>query len=77
MQTHSVQVPNLFASAKAVAAIQNRKCKRGAAPAVAAARTDAEQVSMLQNFFSSSLLLRPNELEGSCLETLSSQMLPS
>jgi hypothetical protein len=46
MQTHSVRVPNLFASTKAAAAVRNRKRKRGAAtPAAAAAvMADAEQM---------------------------------
>ena len=34
-----------------------------------------KQVSMLQNFFPSSLMTRPNKLEGLSLETLSSQVL--
>ncbi len=33
------------------------------------------QVSMLQNFFPSSLTMRPNKLEHLSLETLSSQVL--
>jgi hypothetical protein len=40
-------------------------------------RLDVSQklVSMLQNFFPSSLMTRPNKLEGLSLETLSSQVL--
>jgi len=40
-------------------------------------RLDVSQklVSMLQNFFPSSLMMRPNKLEGLSLETLSSQVL--
>jgi hypothetical protein len=34
-----------------------------------------DQVSMLLNFFLSSLMTRPNKLEGLSLETLSSQVL--
>jgi hypothetical protein len=36
---------------------------------------NADQVSMLLNFFPSSMMMRPNKLKGLSLETLSSQIL--
>ncbi len=39
-----------------------------------AAKSSIDQVSTLQNFFPSSLMMRPNKLEGLPLQILSSQV---
>ena len=64
MQTHSVRVPNLFASAKAAAAVvRNRKRKRGTGKASCAALR-----------FADAELVIPDDPSNWTLQTMESQV---
>ncbi len=71
MQTHSVRVPNLFASAKAAAAVvRNRKRKRG----TTTTRTAAERKAATAATAADAELMIPDDPSNWTFRTMESQV---